>query len=556
MSLILNPGRLDYLFPAYLCLGLNGRIEMAGPSLRRHCEADLLGGNFFDVFEIRKPKKAVSIEHLKKAARVSLVTRMQDPVLHLTGAVLCQGPRIYLLVGHVPTLEDAPRSLNLSFSDFSPTDGSLDLATAAQIRLGLLLDTQTMADDLRQQKQEAEQEAEYKSRFLATMSHEIRTPMNGVMGMIDLVLAAPLAQAQRDKLELARDSARSLLKVIDDTLDFSKIQSGRLEIEQVEFEPARLIAETAALFQTQVTTDGVGLFEEVCADLPPWVLGDPVRIRQILLNLVGNAVKFTSAGRITLRVNTASAPNGPVMRFEVEDTGIGISAAAQDKVFDSFTQADASTTRRFGGTGLGLSIAKGLVTLLGGEIGVTSVEGEGSLFWFTVPYVPAERECSQDTDEAPEQTISGVQTLHVLLADDHPTNQIVLKAFLEALNHRVTIVDDGAKVLSSLDEDRFDLILMDIQMPTMDGLTAVQAIRSRPGPERTIPVVAVTANALEGDRETYLHAGMSGYLSKPIDFGELSNVIEEVMEPGADGQAAQRVPNTMAPLSGPLHAVG
>ena len=384
-------------------------------------------------------------------------------------------------------------------------------------------DLKRVAEAMREAKELAERAAKTRSMFLANMSHEIRTPMNAVLGLTELLLDEELPAGQRHSLELIRSSGESLLSIINDVLDFSKLEAGRLDVEGIGFDLHHLVQNVVEALVLRAREKGVELTADIDPGTPEWVTGDPGRLRQVLTNLIGNAVKFTEKGSVTVRVAPDSGRGGKAaIGFVVRDTGIGIPAEKLTQIFQEFTQADGSTSRRFGGTGLGLTIAQRLVGLMGGQITVTSEAGTGSEFAFSLPLAAgAAQEAPGSTPPSPR----AAKRLKVLLAEDNRVNQEVAATMLRRRGHHVDTVGDGRAAVAAVERAAYDAILMDVQMPEMDGYEATAAIRRLPC-GRTLPIIALTAHALTGERERCLEHGMDGYLAKPVKAHELFQAVE------------------------------
>lgn len=392
--------------------------------------------------------------------------------------------------------------------------------------------------ELVEAKRLAEAASRAKSEFLSTMSHEIRTPMNGVLSMAGLLARADIPSEQKRQADVIRKSGEAMMVILNDVLDLSKIEAGKLVLENRVFSPRELIEDVSMLWRDTIKQKGIHFETQVSEQVPEYVIGDETRLRQVLTNLISNALKFTPKGQIFLTLENKTCKQAPGLKFSVKDSGIGITKEQQTHLFKAFDQADKTISRRFGGTGLGLSISDKIVRLMGGAFNITSTPGQGSTFSFTISAETANAEKMQKVEvsqipsaaheqkqKTPEATAKNKRT--ILIADDNDINRSVLKAFLSRLPLDLIFVENGAEAVEAASAQTFDIILMDVQMPILDGISATRAIRKSDSLCRNTPIIALTANAMPGDRQRYLDAGMTGYVSKPIDPAALFQALKE-----------------------------
>lgn len=455
-----------------------------------------------------------------------------EPFRDFVYSVLIDNKKIWLSISGQPVFDDA--------GNFAGYRG-----TGRNVTKLKQLD-QTLLDTI----QQANAANHAKSQFLATMSHELRTPMTGVIGFADLLLEDELSSESLEKVHRIKSSANSLLCLLNDILDMSKIEAGKMEIENIDFNLIQLMTESISqVDQTRSSDKRLVLNIDCSPRFPENINSDPTRIRQVLINLVGNAIKFTKEGSVSVIGELLEdVKNQPVIKISVQDTGIGMSQETIKKLFTEFTQADASISRKYEGSGLGLAICQRLVHLLDGDIGVESSKGAGSLFWFTIPYKAATSVTLNETLLRSNIKLGAIRPLNILLAEDNRVNQLIIQKFIEGYGHKLTIVENGLDAVTTHDTNHFDLILMDIRMPEMDGLEATQTIRKMTNKKSDIPILAITADAMKENIKSYYEIGMNSFASKPINKLELALAINKAMGEEIHIVQSEAVQNSMSGL--------
>ncbi|MCP3916500.1 MAG: response regulator [bacterium] len=628
----LPPAQFRSAFPFHMVIGRDGTLLAVGDVLQRICPFLSVGDRFDARMRVLRPMRAAldwhEIEHREESV-FRLIVIEND--LQLRGQMMPVPDEGHVVFLGTPWFDDTTQleKIGVTLRDFAVHDSVADYVVLLQSTTRALENSRDLARQLERSrlemveaKQAAEEASRAKSAFLAVMSHEIRTPMNGVHGVIDLLLETETSEYQRECLEVIQKSGRNLLTLLNDMLDFSKIEAGKLTLEQAEFSLHEVVRTTGKLFTEVATQKSIGLQAWIDPSLPERIVGDPVRLRQVLSNLIGNAIKFTVRGDVCLIVSAREhVPGKASIEFAINDTGIGIAAEAIGNLFQPFVQEDASTTRRFGGTGLGLSICRLLVQLMGGEIRVDSVQGVGSSFRFHVDFELAEgtaeprpaptvylsralhkltalvAECGFRVVDDPAQTVevalvedtgdvpSGVPVIEVveapraplpgeasevprttlcepvsqgglvralirvmgdpaasgsprprrevigdfggarvLVAEDNPVNRLVAKRLLEKLGADPVLASNGGKAIAAFEKEDFELILMDVQMPDLDGLETTRILRTT-ARGRDVPIIALTATAAAEDRRRAAEAGMNGFVTKPVSLRDLEQVL-------------------------------
>ncbi|MES2919140.1 MAG: ATP-binding protein [Pseudomonadota bacterium] len=544
-----KPALADYRPPSWRHAAVSGHAKLAWESEEEwgFVAPAYAGQGEASPFELQERKPQLLgyvVVVVGKASMHELASSLQraNMVLTLSFAILLLGVLgilVQRLIRPLNSLSVLMRRAEGGESGLrAPLSGPRDITDMAMAFNKMMAVLEERETELQHSRDRALRTAQLKAQFAATVSHEVRTPLNGVVGMLDLLRGSPIEKTQREYVDVAWNSAHALMELINGILDFSKLEAGKLELEEINFDLRELVEGVQELLARQAQQKGLELGYRLESGVPSQVRGDSLRVRQVLINLLSNAVKFTERGGVSVRLAFDAALEGHgVLRIEVSDTGIGMDDATVQHVFDSFAQADPSTTRKYGGTGLGLTISKHLVDLMRGEIGVSSRPGQGSTFWFTVPVGVVEG--LAETVAAPDKRddlalTRGERGRRVLVAEDNRTNQLVAGAMLAKIGCHCEFADNGLAAVEAVRRDNFDLILMDCNMPAMDGYAATRHIRwleQEQGRSPT-PIIAMTANAQSGDEEACRAAGMDDYLAKPVTLLKLHSKVGDWLNGG------------------------
>jgi signal transduction histidine kinase/AmiR/NasT family two-component response regulator len=528
--------QLQNLFPCYILTDQELVLRSVGRSLRKLIPDVAAGVPLTHCFKIERPRSG--FDPAVAARRSSaLQFKSMDGRVNLVGTVLEVEHGYLFCMAHSAMMAQKWGELDLSASDFSSADQSMAIGTSMGLQSVLMSEMKDLATNLAKARDEALAANRAKSTFLSVMSHEIRTPLNGVLGMVHVLLKDAPTEQQRSRLEIVRESGDALLAILNDLLDISRIEAGKMSLESIEFDIREVLSGAYAAFTAIANKSGLSFI----LDIDPAAgiyLGDPTRVRQVAYNFLSNALKFTKEGRVVLSARLVDGG----LEISVLDTGIGIADDRLDGVFDPFVQADASVNRHFGGTGLGLGISRDLAKLMGGSIRVESELGKGSTFTAFLQ-IPRLRDATETlrvvNDDEPVASQEIVQSLRVLAAEDNLVNQLVLRTLMEQFGITLTVVENGKLAVEAWESQTWDIILMDMQMPVMGGVEASRLIREQEratGRAKT-PIIAVTANAMTHHMSEYESAGINGVVSKPIKADALANVLIKVLDELASSQA-------------------
>ena len=521
------------VFPFGFAASAEGTLEWVGGSLRKHL-AGREGAPLSDCVRIIRPLGCAADASMVCGPGRTVRLRVDGLSLELRGhAFWFEGEERFAFVGSplVRSLEELEAS-GLKLADFDPSDATPDMLMSMQSARTSLDDARSLGEELRVALSRAEAGMAVKSRFLAVMSHEIRTPLNGFGSMLDLLLEDHTRPDAGELLKIMDDSARGLMTLLNDILDFSKLEDGSVRVESRPFSAEAVLKAATSPFTRQAEAAGVELEVSVASDVPQMLLGDPYRLRQIISNLTGNAVRFTERGRIAVEARR----DGGELIVAVEDTGHGISPDAEAVLFEPFSQGDVSTTRKFGGTGLGLTISRELARALGGDLELTRTGEAGSLFTLRLPCVEAPPELGATPAQETRERRSRFDGVDVLVVDDNPTNRLVLDRLLSRLGATAHLAEGGEEALELLADRPFDLVLMDIMMPGIDGNETARRLRGLDVAWSHLPVVALSAAVFDEDREIALSAGMNDFLEKPVRLDVLEEMLLRHCGPATEHQ--------------------
>ncbi|WP_144394982.1 hybrid sensor histidine kinase/response regulator [Pleionea sediminis] len=489
----------------------------------------VMAGEALEFTTLANQLKEISLDRLNKIKETSQLNLDNGEELLLLTLIISVPVLFSLFLFYNYHISNGIKKVAIAFQRYIDGDYSSSVpGSQRKDEIGLLANAanefRRMSEQLQKAKEKAEKTTQVKSDFLANMSHEIRTPMNGILGMVSLLQGTPLNQEQKEMLNTISSSGEGLLTILNDILDISKIESGKITLENQPFDLKAMVQELAFIFSNEANKKNIGFeYYKGLNTLPSYIIGDVFRLKQVIINLISNAIKFTKQGKVSLEVkNCSESDENVVIRFSVIDTGIGISEDDIDYLFQPFSQADTSITRRFGGTGLGLTISRQLVNLMGGDINIESEENKGSKFFFELSFKKSKR--SEVEVKKKNFQFEFNKDLDILLVEDNHVNQVIAKKMLEKLGYTIEIAEDGKKAIEQAQKRQYDIIFMDMQMPEMDGVEATKFLRTMTNYKKT-PIIAMTANVLSEDKEKCFSAGMSDYIPKPININSLGKAL-------------------------------